>query len=59
MYGPEGISLFCFSKSSDDSRDEVERTRGKTKVISDPRGKTLSVLLYNFGFPLNNHIAKK
>ena len=40
---------FCFPKSPDVSRDEVEgniRTGGKTKLTGFPRDLTLSVLLY-------------
>ena len=54
MYGPEGNSLILFL------RDEVEgniRIRGKTKLTSFPRDRTLSALLY-IQFPLKNHIAK-
>ena len=49
MYGNEGNSQFCFPKSPDVSRDEVEgniSTRGKTKPTGFPRDLTLSVLLY-------------
>ena len=49
MYGPEGNSKFCFPESPDVSLDEVEGnigTRGKTKLTSFPRDRTLSVLLY-------------
>ena len=50
MYGLQGNSKFCFPKSPDVSRDEVEeninRTQGKTKPASFLRGHTLSALLY-------------
>ena len=49
MSDTERNSLFCFPKSPDVSRDEVEgniRTRGKAKLTGFPRDLTLSVLLY-------------
>ena len=54
MYGPKGNSQFCFPKSPDVSRDEVEGnigTLGKTKLTSFLRDHILSGLLYIKTFP--------
>ena len=49
MSDPEGNSKFCFPKSPDVSREEVEgkiRTQGKTKLSSFPRDLTLSAFVF-------------
>ena len=57
MYGPEGNSQFCFPKSPDVSREEVEgniRTRGKTKLNQFPEGPYIKCFVIYLDF----HIAK-